>query len=141
MISSVPYVPPDTIKNVAATRGQSVSLIDLFVVETARVGNCAGSDIELNSYSRPPKRTSLSSLRRSEFAGAEYRSPFCTQEKSACGPSFFQPRPWHLLSSRLAAIRQLPGLLEQPLPCWRCVLDCSFAFCRRVSSIPKGAFE
>jgi hypothetical protein len=64
MISSVPYVPPDTIKKVAATRGQSVSLaMDLFVVETEREGNWAGSDIELNSYSRPPKRTSLSSLR------------------------------------------------------------------------------
>ena len=29
-MSSVPYVPPDTIKNVAATRGHSVSRIDFF---------------------------------------------------------------------------------------------------------------
>src|SRR5579859_2450500 len=61
MISSVPYVPPDTMKKVAATRGQSVSFATLFlVIGMAWEGNCAGTDIELNSYSRPPKRSSLS---------------------------------------------------------------------------------
>src|SRR2546430_1216685 len=84
MISSVPYVPPDTMKKVAATRGQRVNFATLFLVmETAREGNCAGTDIELNSYSRPPKGNSLSSLRKSEFACAEYRSHFCMQEKNA----------------------------------------------------------
>src|SRR6266576_1307872 len=49
MISSVPYVPPDTMKKVAATRGQSVNFTTLFLVmETSREGNCAGTDIELN---------------------------------------------------------------------------------------------
>jgi len=48
-------------KNVAATRGQSVSFATFFlVIETAREGNCAGTDIELNSYYRPPKQSSLS---------------------------------------------------------------------------------
>src|SRR5437588_8198389 len=61
MISSVPYVPPDTIKKVAATRGQSVSFATLFLVMgIAREGNCAGTDMELNSYSCPPERSSLS---------------------------------------------------------------------------------
>src|SRR5690348_9681798 len=48
-------------KKVAATSGQSVSLaMDFFVVGIAREGKCAGTDIQLNSYSRPPKRSSLS---------------------------------------------------------------------------------
>jgi hypothetical protein len=47
-------------KKVAATRGHSVSLAALFfVVEIVREGIWAGSDIELNFYSRPPKRNSL----------------------------------------------------------------------------------
>jgi hypothetical protein len=45
---------------VAATRGQSVSLVILFLaVGIVREGSRAGSDIELNFYSRPPKRNSL----------------------------------------------------------------------------------
>ena len=60
MISSVPYVPPDTMKNVAATSGQSVSLATLlFAVGIALEGYRAGSDMELNFYSRPPKGISL----------------------------------------------------------------------------------
>ncbi len=42
MMSSVPYVPPDTMKNVAATSGQSVSLAVRLVWGIARVGNWAG---------------------------------------------------------------------------------------------------
>lgn len=34
--------------------------MDFFVVGITREGNWAGSDNELNSYSRPPKRSSLS---------------------------------------------------------------------------------
>src|SRR4051812_24628436 len=53
MISSVPYVPPETIKNVAATKGQSVSLATFFFAgEIARAGNWAGKDNVLNFYSR-----------------------------------------------------------------------------------------
>jgi hypothetical protein len=64
MISSVPYVPPETMKNVAATSGQSVSLAALFLaVGIAREGSWVGSDIELNFYSCPPKGNSLSPLR------------------------------------------------------------------------------
>src|SRR5277367_2154936 len=54
MMSSVPYVPPDTMKNVAATSGQSVSFAFLFVEVTARAGNWAGRDKVLNFLSRPP---------------------------------------------------------------------------------------
>src|SRR5467141_432880 len=58
MISSVPYVPPDTMKNVAATSGQSVSFAALFlVVGMTREVSWVGSDKELNFYSRPPKGT------------------------------------------------------------------------------------
>jgi hypothetical protein len=57
-------VPPDTMKNVAATSGQRVSLATLFfVLEMVREGSWAGRGKELNFYSRPPKRSSLSSLR------------------------------------------------------------------------------
>jgi len=51
----VPYVPPDTMKNVAATSGHKVSLATFFLGrEIAAVGNCVGSDNELNFYARPP---------------------------------------------------------------------------------------
>src|SRR5260370_29991799 len=64
MISSVPYVPPDTMKNVAATSGQSVSFAALFfAVGIAREGGWVGSDKELNFYSRSPGRNSLAPLR------------------------------------------------------------------------------
>src|SRR5713226_430623 len=60
MISSVPYVPPDTMKKVAATSGHSVNLaMDFLAVGNAREGYWAGSDKELNLYSRPPQRSSL----------------------------------------------------------------------------------
>src|SRR5271154_3841072 len=54
MMSSVPYVPPDTMKKVAATSGHSVSFAFLFVEVTARAGNWAGRDKVLNFLSRPP---------------------------------------------------------------------------------------
>jgi hypothetical protein len=60
-ISSVPYVPPDTMKNVAATSGHSVSFAALFfALVIAGEAIRAGRDKELNFYSRPPKRFSLS---------------------------------------------------------------------------------
>jgi len=54
-------VPPDTMKNVAATSGQRVNLAILFLVAVMELaGSWAGRDKELNLYSRPPKRSSLS---------------------------------------------------------------------------------
>jgi len=48
-------VPPDTMKNVAATNGQSVSFAVLFFgVEKTWEGIWAGTDMLLNFYSRPP---------------------------------------------------------------------------------------
>src|SRR5579872_3094011 len=50
-MSSVPYVPPDTMKKVAATSGQSVSLEDLdLVFAAARGPNRAGTEMELNFW-------------------------------------------------------------------------------------------
>jgi hypothetical protein len=47
-------------KNVAATSGQSVSFATLFfAVDIPWEGIWAGTDIELNFYSRPPKLSSL----------------------------------------------------------------------------------
>jgi hypothetical protein len=77
-------------KKVAATSGQSVSLaIRFFAVGIALEGYCAGSDKELNFYSRPPKRNSLAPLRLSEFAFAEYKSRLCLQEENAPKRKFF----------------------------------------------------
>jgi len=57
-------VPPETIKNVAATSGQSVSFADFFLAaEITREGKLAGTDMLLNLYRRPPKRARY---RRSE---------------------------------------------------------------------------
>src|SRR5215475_9854629 len=70
MISSVPYVPPDTMKNVAATNGQSVSLAALFFGEVNTwEGTWAGTDMLLNSYDRPPERNLFSSLRWTSCVG------------------------------------------------------------------------
>jgi hypothetical protein len=79
-------------KKVAATSGQSVSLATFFfAVGIALEGYCAGSDKELNFYSRPPKRISLAPLRLSEFAFAEYKSHLCMQEKNALKQIFLPP--------------------------------------------------
>ena len=79
-MSSVPYVPPDTMKNVAATSGQRVSFAVRLVGEIARVGNWAGRDIVLNLLSRPPcQRPSRSSpehsarVRRTQNTGIRGR--------------------------------------------------------------------
>jgi hypothetical protein len=91
-------------KKVAATSGQSVSLaIRFLAVGIALDGYCAGSDKELNFYSRPPKRISLAPLRLSEFAFAEYKSRLCMQEENAPQRNFFHRRR---LSSRTV---QPPG--------------------------------
>src|SRR5579864_772857 len=98
-------------KKVAATRGQSVSFaMDFFVDGITREGNWAGSDIELNLYSRPPQRNSLAALRENEFAGAEYKSRLRMQEKNGLGQKFLQlsRRTLILLDSGLCA-RRLPA--------------------------------
>jgi len=79
-------------KNVAATSGQSVSLAILFLVVVMGLeGNWAGRDKELNFYSRPPKRSSLSALRQSEFASEEYKTRSCMQQQNALERDFFLP--------------------------------------------------
>jgi hypothetical protein len=51
MIASVPYVPPDTIKKVAATSGHSVSFATLFcAMEIVGEGIFAGRDTVLNFF-------------------------------------------------------------------------------------------
>src|SRR5580704_1828727 len=84
MMSSVPYVPPDTMKNVAATSGHSVSFAFLFVEVTARAGNWAGRDKVLNFLSRPP--SAILALSQPKMPGAslhhaEYGYSHLMQEK------------------------------------------------------------
>jgi len=70
-------------KNVAATSGQSVSLAIFFLVVVMELaGSWAGRGKELNFYSCPPKRSSLSALRQSEFAFEEYKTRFCMQQEN-----------------------------------------------------------
>src|SRR5580704_8320925 len=91
-MSSVPKVPPDTIKNVAATSGQSVSFAFLFVEVTARAGNWAGRDKVLNFLSRPPSATLALSQPHSwsEFASCRIRiftfdaRKICKESKIFC---------------------------------------------------------
>src|SRR5271168_4524083 len=93
MMSSVPYVPPDTIKNVAATSGQSVSFAFLFVKVTARAGNWAGRDKVLNFLSRPPSATLALSQQKMPGASlhyAEYGYSTSMQEKCAKNQRFFR---------------------------------------------------
>src|SRR5271156_161865 len=93
MMSSVPYVPPDTIKNVAATSGHSVSFAFLFVEVTARAGNWAGRDKVLNFLSRPPSAIlALSQLKMpgASLHYAEYGYSTSMQEKCAKTQRFFR---------------------------------------------------
>src|ERR1041385_7996479 len=141
MISSVPYVPPDTMKKVAATSGQSVNFATLFLVmETAREGNCAGTDIELNFYSRPPKGNSLSSPRKSEFAREEYRSHFCMQEENARERIFFRSATRILVPLDCPHFLLLKGLLSRSATrlARRLMLDCSFTFAFTFIHFPRG---
>src|ERR1700677_1260389 len=91
MMSSVPYVPPDTMKNVAATSGQSVSFAFLFVEVTARAGNWAGRDKVLNFLSRPPSAIlALSQLHAwSEFATCRIRKIILDATKIHAKVKFF----------------------------------------------------
>src|SRR5712691_6311013 len=138
MISSVPYVPPDTMKKVAATSGQRVSLATLFfAVGIAREADVAGSDKELNFYSRPPWATrtlvaeptaacpQLTLTARggtrqwSEFAFAEYKSRFRMQGKNARELNFFVRRHLTCVSPQRRSCMPLtcdpPTLARPPL--------------------------
>ena len=82
-------------KKVAATSGQSVSLaMDLFAVGSARAGYWAGSDIELNFYSRPPKGTTLS---RCGEAGSHFEN---TRVLSACKRKMQERESFFMLANR-----------------------------------------
>src|SRR5438046_422470 len=50
-MSSVPYAPPDTMKNVAATSGQSVSLATGFLTSSGR--DCGR--VAVLNFRRPPR--------------------------------------------------------------------------------------
>src|SRR5580704_7695724 len=84
MIASVPYVPPDTMKNVAATSGQSVIFATLFFVEGRTwEGICAGRDTVLNFYSRPPKVTlALIFAEQAHFLKNTSSAPACKKKMS-----------------------------------------------------------
>src|SRR6266446_2892162 len=94
MISSVPYVPPDTIKKVAATRGQSVSFADFFLAdEMTREGKFAGTDMLLNLYRRPPERISSPAVHEcftSSLLKNTVSAFACNKKKNALWRIFFQ---------------------------------------------------
>src|SRR5271169_3081794 len=94
MMSSVPYVPPDTMKNVAATSGQSVSFAFLFVEVTARAGNWAGRDKVLNFLSRPPSPILAFSQPHawSAFESCRIRIFSFDARKMCMEPKIFSPR-------------------------------------------------
>src|SRR5713101_2931219 len=90
MISSVPYVPPDTIKNVATMSGQSVSFAVLFFARgIAREATCVETGEEFNFYSRPPRAILTLDYQWSELAFAEYKSRTGLQENNAREQKFF----------------------------------------------------
>src|ERR1700728_2663036 len=109
MMSSVPYVPPDTRTKVSATSGQSVSLAVRLVWGIARVGNWAGRDTVLNLLSRPPsQRPSLSHWRVwSEFAFRRIRIFFGDAREIRTLSKFF---------SRKVLIRHLTVRVCHKLP-------------------------
>src|SRR6266446_3834315 len=119
MISSVPYVPPDTIKNVATMSGQSVSFSAFFFwLGVVREEKCAGTCEEFNFYSRPPRAILTLDCRWSELAFAEYRSHPGLQEKNASKQKFFaaylhhhSPRLCYTPPFALTSI-PIPGVTE-----------------------------
>src|SRR5215467_10357042 len=95
-MSSVPYVPPDTMKNVAATSGHNVSFVALcFAVGIARAGSWAGNEIVLNSYSRPPKRISLSSLQQRTAAAIWPDRASSHPKNTVAAPARNKKMRWH----------------------------------------------
>jgi hypothetical protein len=91
-------VPPDTMKNVAATSGQSVIFAALFFVEVKTwEGICAGRDTVLNFYSRPPKVTLAIKFPQASALFEEYKLCTCMQEKNASKQKYFrQENGWKL---------------------------------------------
>src|ERR1700732_1793771 len=94
MMSSVPYVPPETMKKVAATSGQSVSLAVRRVGEIARVGNWAGRETVLNLLSRPPYSDprALSCVFGASSHCAEYGYSRAMQAKYASRQKYFRAK-------------------------------------------------
>jgi len=81
-------------KKVAATRGQSVSFATFFlVVGMALEQSCVGTDIELNSYSRPPKRSSLSLCGEARSQVQDTGAVSACNRKMLAGENFLPERP------------------------------------------------
>src|SRR5467141_1594491 len=103
-ICSVPYVPPDTMKNVAATSGQRVNLAILFlVVEIVLAGSWAGRDKELNFCSRPPNDPRSRCHGEASSHSEEYKSRPCMQQENAFRTKIFS------LPLTIPLRRSLPG--------------------------------
>jgi hypothetical protein len=78
-------------KNVAATRGQSVSFATLFfAMRIAWEGICAGRDKVLNFYSRPPKVTLALKFLGASSLFEEYSLYICMQQKNDVLQNFFR---------------------------------------------------
>src|SRR5258707_4278900 len=91
IIASVPYVPPETMKNVAATSGQSVNFAALFFeMGSAWEGIWAGRDKVLNFFSRPPKVTLAFQFLEASSPFEEYNLCPRMQEKNGVQRNFFE---------------------------------------------------
>ena len=130
-MSSVPYVPPDTMKNVAATRGQTVNFATFFFVEEiARERNWAGRVMVLNFLSRPPSAILALSLPRKVervrlTAIEEYGNSRAMQEKTWARLKNFETS---------AARSSLRKFLENSLRVsWSCSSLASFPFAARAA--------
>src|SRR5574341_613464 len=90
-MSSVPYVPPETMKNVAATSGHSVNLSLLFAGEEISSDmRAAGTAESFNFFRFLLGRPSLSHfLLWSESAIAEYKVLRAVQDNSAVRARYF----------------------------------------------------
>src|SRR5713101_6115088 len=83
-------------KKVAATSGHSVNLaMDFLAVGNAREGYWAGSDKELNLYSRPPQRSSLARCGEASSQSQNTRVLSACKRKMRSNETFLRlaPRP------------------------------------------------
>jgi len=103
-------------KKVAATSGQSVSFAAFLVEGSAREGNWAGRDKELNLLSRPPKAALALSQSRASGASSQnagYGKIFPMQEKCVLSAKiFFEARATTNQTSRPRAFGARRGIIE-----------------------------
>jgi hypothetical protein len=115
-------------KKVAATSGQSVNLaMDFLAVGNAREGYWAGSDKELNLYSRPPQRSSLARCGEASSQSQNTRVLSACKRKMSPNENIFS-NSLSGLSYWSADVFPRRGLAPLRFVRLQPMLDCSFAF-------------